>query len=398
MEEPLRLKEWKPTEARLTPAVAAEIQALPDAHIRVEVTGERNRYLLTPESTVGVVRAGSLQFLIEPKIDVDRFFALLSYSREFDVGSESVSLGSEPDLFESFAKLFLSSVRRLLARGAVQGYVSREEALNGFRGRLRAGDQVRRRFGMMLPLEVTYDDFTIDVEENRLLKAALLRLARFRFEDASLRRGIGEALAALTEVSAVRYPSRRIPQVPFNRLNQHYRGAVELARLLLQNTSVELRAGEVLVGQFLVNMNDLFEDFVYAAIGRRLPPVASWLKEKALYLDEERRVRLEPDLSWWRGGKCLFVGDAKYKRTKKGENHDLYQLLAYCEATGRREGMLIYAEGAPTTHVVRRSGVRLEVAGVDLEAPLEQLEARLDEIAAAIAAGAGISPAAAVTS
>jgi 5-methylcytosine-specific restriction enzyme subunit McrC len=271
--------------------------------------------------------------------------------------------------------------------------VHREEALSSFRGRLRAGDQARRRFGLPLPVEVSYDDFTVDVEENRLLKAALLRLSRFRFEDPSLRRQISEALSPLAEVTAMRYPKRAIPRVSYTRLNLHYRGAVELARLLLQNTSVELRAGDVLVGQFLVDMNDLFEDFIFEAIRRRLPAGPVWRHGKWIYLDEEERVLMKPDLSWWRGRECLFVGDAKYKRTGEGKGEDLYQLLAYCQATGRRSGMLIYAEGEETTHVVRRSGVRREVVGVDLGAPWEKLEARIDEIAAAIAADAGVLPA-----
>ncbi len=50
-----------------------------------------------------------------------------------------------------------------------------------------------------------------------------------------------------------------------------------------------------------------------------------------MYLDESSKIRLRPDISWWQGTDCVFVGDAKYKKINvAGIKHaDLYQLLAY---------------------------------------------------------------------
>ena len=64
-------------------------------------------------------------------------------------------------------------------------------------------------------------------------------------------------------------------------------------------------------------------------------------------LDQDGKVRLEPDLSWWNGRTCTFVGDAKYKRVedRRVPNADLYQLLAYTIALDLPGGLLIYAHG-----------------------------------------------------
>ena len=64
-----------------------------------------------------------------------------------------------------------------------------------------------------------------------------------------------------------------------------------------------------------------------------------------MHLDEAGRVRLQPDLSWWDGRVCTFVGDAKYKRTKdeRVPNADLYQMLAYATALDLPGGLLVYA-------------------------------------------------------
>ena len=62
-------------------------------------------------------------------------------------------------------------------------YVQREEALPTIRGRVRFAEQARRRYDLPLPIEVRYDDYTVDIEANRLVKAALRRIERLRLRD-----------------------------------------------------------------------------------------------------------------------------------------------------------------------------------------------------------------------
>jgi 5-methylcytosine-specific restriction enzyme subunit McrC len=109
-----------------------------------------------------------------------------------------------------------------------------------------------------------------------------------------------------------------------------------------------------------------------------------------LHLDTARRVALRPDLSYWRGRSCVYVGDVKYKRDGgPGQHDDLYQLLAYATATQLPRAMLIYAAGppAPLTHLVAPPGIQLQIRHLDLTQPpsdiLEQLAGIADEIATA---------------
>ena len=87
-----------------------------------------------------------------------------------------------------------------------------------------------------------------------------------------------------------------------------------------------------------------------------------------LRLDRDGQIRLLPDLSWWEAGRCVFVGDAKYKRLEAGDvkHADVYQLLAYTIATDLPGGLLIYADGAPARHTIVNLGKRLEIVTLDL--------------------------------
>ena len=100
------------------------------------------------------------------------------------------------------------------------------------------------------------------------------------------------------------------------------------------------------------------------------------------------RVTLWPDLVWRDGGRDVFVGDAKYKKTAGHAvpNADLYQLLAYTTALDLPGGLLIYAEGEdePATYEVRNSGKRLEVAALDLSGTLDDVLGRVGCLAGVI--------------
>ena len=102
-------------------------------------------------------------------------------------------------------------------------------------------------------------------------------------------------------------------------------------------------------------------------------------------LDAKNRIGLRPDLTWWDGRSCQFVGDAKYKNVtdKRVPNADLYQLLAYVTALDLPGGLLIYAQGEANegTFSVRHSKRRLEVAALDLTGRLDQVLDRVRDLA-----------------
>jgi 5-methylcytosine-specific restriction enzyme subunit McrC len=387
----LPLKEWEPTDVELTSAELAELQSLTAAKLTIAPGIAAGRYVVRPSSVVGSATTSSVQVVIEPKVGVERVFYLLGYARQLPFLHESVDLGSRADLVEAFAASFLTVLQRSLRRGLLMGYVAQEDALPLVRGQIRFAEQVRRRHGLPLPIEVAYDDYTVDTEANRLIKAALRRLSYVRFRRSELRARVNEALGAFATVSDVVYQRTRLPQFTYTRLTERYRAPLELARLLVRNASVELEEGRVQTLGILFDMNDVFEDFLFAAVGdelaKALAPAYKWRHGRSVVLDVDGRLRPEPDLSLWRGRECVFVGDAKYKETERGEVDDLYQLLAYCVATGLPEGLLVYADArTPMGHQVVLGGPRLHVESVDLALPRAALMARCREIAGRVRA------------
>ena len=351
---------------------------------------------LRPDSKVGVVRLPDLTVEIRPKLPIDRVLFLISYTLDrLNLPGDVVDLAQPPDLVEAMVRVFHDAVSQATGRGLLQGYRTYEESLNVVRGRIRIEEQLRRRFGIAVPIEVTYDEFTPDIEPNRLLKAAVRRLAWLPHRSRNTRRLLSVMRAIFANVSAVEYHPTQLPELPANPLNAHYQPALALARLILKSGAVELAAGKVESASFLIDMNVVFEDFVVVALRDALGLTPYTFPQGAqdhnLWLDPNPsapKIRLHPDISWWQGGRCVFVGDAKYKRTTVhgAQNHDIYQALAYAVAAGLPSALLIYAHDDQeridrVTYNIREAGKRIEVDVLNLRGQPDEILQHVRDLA-----------------
>jgi len=396
----ISLREYQPKEERLSEGeLSALTQAKKDLGLSITPSGH-GAYTVTPSSTVGAVEVGGLSVVIKSKIGVGQLISLACYAmgRKRDDLVKfrgDFAYAEETALPEFLARAFAGAAEKAFARGLLRGYVAREEALQTIRGRIRFDDQIRRRFGLPLPVEVRYDEFTNDILSNRLVKAANRLLRRAGPLSPGTRRRLGRIDALLDGVSLCGYPRNAVPEVKFDRLNAHYEVVVALARLVLRYGAHEAERGGVRASGFTMDMNAVFQEFVTAALREKLGLSNGAFGERWDSLDVEEKIRLEPDLVWQEGGRCVFVGDAKYKRipnreradrapnAERASNADLYQILAYATALDLPGGMLIYAEGEANeaTYTVRHAGKRLQVAALDLSDTLDAVLARVGGIA-----------------
>lgn len=141
------------------------------------VAGE---YRVSGVRKVGVVRIAGHDVWIRPKTPVRRLFATLGYARAGSAIWEDEDFGfaAVKDLVPALAHAFERQASRALAGGALRGYVTRDDALPLVRGRWRIGDQLTRRGGHPLPVEVSFDDYMEDIAENQLVLTAATRLLR----------------------------------------------------------------------------------------------------------------------------------------------------------------------------------------------------------------------------
>lgn len=352
-----------------------------------------SKFRLRPSSIVGALEVDGLSVLIKPKIGMPQLLSLACYALGiYKQQDKEFSFAKDEALPDVLALALIAAARRAFGRGLLRGYLSEEDALHTVRGRIRFDEQIRRRYGIPLPIELRFDEFTEDILANRLVKAAAARLGRMTLRSSEARQGLGRTAAILENVSLLEFQRRDVPKVRFDRLNEHYRHVVGLARLILLHSEFESFRGDVRASGFLIDMNVLFQEFVTQALRETLGVSDRTLRDdkgiRRLTLAKKNKVPIKPDLSWWDGETCRFVGDAKYKKIFHSSvpNADLYQLLAYATALNLPGGLLIYAQGEAKAakYKIQNTCKQLEVVALDLTGTLEDILARVKDIACKI--------------
>jgi 5-methylcytosine-specific restriction enzyme subunit McrC len=352
-------------------------------------TADPGQWELRASRRIGVARAGDLQVTISPKVPISRLIFMIGYSLHPTWSRDEVVLDEEEDLLPAIAEAFSRLAQRALEQGLLHGYRSVEESLPVLRGRLRESEQLRRRFGRAMPLEVRFDDFTTDIAENQILLAAASLLLRTPGIGALARQRLLRLRLQLADVTLLS-PGTARPRWTATRLNRRYEPALRLAEIVLAGDSFEHRFGDLTLTGFTFDMWKIYEDFVCGALreafavhGGRVALQDRW------HLDDNSAILMKPDLVWYVGGTALAVVDAKYKAEKPEgfPDADLYQLLAYCTALGLPAGHLVYARGEaePRRHRIPGANVEIHCHTLDLRQTPQQLLDQLRRLAAAIA-------------
>lgn len=355
-------------------------------------------YRLLPRGPVGAVRVGELQVEVRPKEKVrmtDLLF-LLGYAADPGFRPDTVAAQPDVELWPAIAYSVALSVERALRAGVLQGYTTREEALLTIRGRIRFGDQLARRPGQLLPIEVTYDEYTVDIAENQILLSALMLVVSLPRLDDYLRRRLWHLVGRLQGVSLLQRGTST-PRWVRSRLNDRYHPALRLAEIVLRHTAAEPGPGGVEVASFVVTMSTVFESFVATALtealesrpGRCQPKFTSWLTGVAndYTTGAKHDIEMECDLVHLDpSGEPDLIFDAKYKLaspTGAYANADHYQMLGYCTALRVRTAWLVYAAGAtvPRHRAVNNSPFTIVAAPLDLSVSPEQILQQVDVLA-----------------
>lgn len=367
-------------------AASGIVDATPDPY-------EPGWWQLKAGSRVGVATltlpgGDAISLRIAPKVPIARLFFLLGYARNPKGWRDDIAdLAEHTGLVPAFAHAYERQLERALRQGVLQGYRVTEETASLVRGRIREADQIRRHYGLALPLEISYDEYTVDIPENQLLHAATQRLLRLHGVPGPVRRRLLRHRARLSDVTPL-VRGGSLPDWRPTRLNARYHGALRLARAILRDASAEHAGAGLRVDGFLFDMNRIFEDFVCVALREAVGEYGGLceLQASGLYLDEAGTVRVRPDFVWYDDAHhALAVVDAKYKaeRPEGFPDADLYQLLAYCATLGLPVGHLVYAKGnAPrAAHHIRNVGIRIHQHALDLDQPPDQLLTEVSRIA-----------------
>ena len=342
----VELREYSREVLALTSEQAAALNRVGDGqYLSVEPGEHSGRWQVSARNYVGSINVAGLQVLVRPKIPLRNLFLLLEVGlRERNWRDEAVRFETTGDLLPALVSFFARTTETTLARGLYHSYREQRDRLVALRGRVDVARQLAQP-GVVIPTACQFTEFTADLIENSYLKAAIARSLRVAGVQPIDRRRLMQHLVTLEDVDDVRHHHTDHERVVFTRLNEHYKPALRLARLVLANLTLQDVVGETQASSFMLDMNELFERFVTERLRRELRGQLEVKGQHRDKLDEDGTVAIKPDLLLRSGGSPRLVADIKYKLTDEaasGRHPDYYQLLAYTTALDLPEGVLIY--------------------------------------------------------
>jgi 5-methylcytosine-specific restriction enzyme subunit McrC len=333
---------------------------------------------------------------------------LLEIAGDLTIREQGIAslLRRDMDWFEILTRLFAMHLREEWQRGATRGYQCMEDDLPTLKGTWRIAEQIRRPLRDHL-LAVAFDEFTADIPLNRVFRFVVERLWNIT-RNSENRQILGELRHWLDEVTLLpAMPASAASPALLSRLNRRLEPLLNLARVFLDDGTMQMATGDLSTFAFVFDMNRVFEGFLVNFIRRHgkdiLPPdlwecdLLPQTRGASRYLARTQGKPvywLKPDLAVRCGQTFPLLIDAKYKRVTSagsvvdvGED-DFYQMFAYAHRYECPRVVMLFPQTADMADALlcnfalEHTGEKLVTAAtVDIRVDLGQVEGRWQLIA-----------------
>ena len=300
---------------------------------RLKSKGKVGNIPITPEFHIA----------IRPKVPINNLFGMLDYGYQIKFFQGSIQCQSLQESYERLANILAQKILERCRKGLYRDYLSKTERLAYIRGRVDLRSALQKPWDVKL--KCYYNEQTSDIEDNQILAWTLFIIGRSGFCRESVSSTVRKAFHALQGFVTLKpFKSEACIDRNYHRLNQDYQLLHALCRFFLDNTGPSHETGDREMLPFLIDMANLYEQFV-----------AEWLKAntpKGFFVKQQHRVthdenyfdRIDLLLGDSETKKVQYVLDTKYKAPDKVANNDIHQIVAYANALNCKNAILIYPQ------------------------------------------------------
>lgn len=355
MKKPIQLKEFQKLEPEKFKQFSNKQRFLNQIEFFNKKQGKQiievRRNGIKATSHVGIFSVGRETIQILPKISKDsaedysvkNLLHMLSYTRNIEITEAGLSRLCErkkSEFFEIIIYLFASNLLELLKKNFRKSYVDTEENSHFIKGRILFQENLKANMFRKDKIYCNFSDFSQDILLNQIFKYTSKLLTSIT-TDSENYRILREIDFILSEIEFKRIKLSDFKNLYLDRLNHGYKPIVDLAKLFISNSTVELSCNKLESFSFLFDMNLLFEQFIAGFIARNKNKLLSKkfeikYQDKSKYLVDYPKslFMLKPDLIIYSKETKLII-DTKYKILNPEEKKlgiaqsDLYQMVAY---------------------------------------------------------------------
>ena len=322
--------------------------------------------VIQAKNFVGLIQLESgYQIQILPKVDFgandtgktteEVFIDMLRSMKDFPGKVfSSANLRTESiNLYEIFINMYLYQLSLLTRRGLKSAYVSQEDTLNVFKGKLLINRHLKENIGHAERFSLAYDEFNLNRPENRLIKSTLLKLQKISTSSNNLK-SIRQQLIYFELVDPSWNYASDFDKVQIDRTTKDYEEILAWSKVFLMNKSFSTFSGDNKARALLFPMEKVYESFVSMHIvdifEREDYSVSTQDTGRYLLKEDNRNIfSLRPDIVIEDNNGNTIIMDTKWKRLydSSQENYgisqqDMYQMYAYSKKYNANEVWVLY--------------------------------------------------------
>lgn len=323
------------------------------------------RHGIKTKSWVGVIKYKNLHLEILPKLisadanndgeisEAERSIILknlifmLSYTKNLDIKTnDNAKLSTEKNPFiEILIREFATSLFEALKRLTPKRYVREEENLNYLKGKIKFSENIRYNCTNQAKFYCEYDEFS----ENNLLNQLFLFVSTCLYNisnNSYNKKTLKFIINYYSDISFVRFDKFKVRKIKLTRNQELCKKSFNLAKMFVEQTSVDLSKNKFENITLVWDMNKLFEEFIFELIKRKIPecsPIAQKTK-RLLRSTQETKRDTKVDILIQHP---QIIIDTKYKKFTNFDDissADIYQVTTYCLLHNYKRAILLYPQ------------------------------------------------------
>lgn len=249
-------------------------------------------------------------------------------------------------ILEAYLELFIKECESLLHMGLIKKYRLENGNCTSLKGKLLFGQNIQHNLVHQERFYTRHQVYDRDNIFNQLLLKALKIIPSIS-QSPLLKDRVYSLLLAFPELSDLKVNEATFTKLVFDRKTLAYKGAIEIAAMLLLNYRPDIISGHNQILSILFDMNDLWEEYIYRQIQRH--NTHNWKiepQEEKFFWNQTNTAQnksIKPDIVITSNGRTIII-DTKWKLPEDNipSDNDLKQMFVYNEYWDGITAILLY--------------------------------------------------------
>lgn len=232
-------------------------------------------------------------------------------------------------LMDFFIRIFIEETFDILHKGLVKKYRHIEKNNTFIKGKIFFKENIKQNLLNKEKCFVRMSTYDYQNIYNGILKTAINILRATFLGNKSTNEQLQNLDIHFEEIKPVAPRTIDWDRITYNRKNSHYKKAVNISRLIIENCNPDIQAGKNDILAFLFDMNKLFETFIAKQCVKASKEETELLVVSQNSKSFWKRQTIRPDL-FFKCNNHNIIADTKWKLIQtKPSSDDLKQMYVY---------------------------------------------------------------------